>query len=244
MKKFETYRFKIDAYTPDTLPMSRCAEYLMELATMLGETPNVHFMRLEAGSTVMVHKVDIDAVPKVRERVTALKRGDGTETQVRAYNRINRMLLDDHGTGVLIERRKMEVIRFPGKEEGLFKVTSVQQHGEIDGELIRIGGIKDIVPLTLESEGKEITKCQTKRTVARELAKHIFQPVRLFGEGRWDRDINGDWSLEHFFVDYFEPLEENALSQTILALRELKGDWNKNALHELLDLRHAEGDVN
>jgi len=45
------YRFKIDAYTPDTMPMSRLAEYMRELSEMLGEPSAVHFERLEPGST-------------------------------------------------------------------------------------------------------------------------------------------------------------------------------------------------
>ena len=37
------YRFKIDAYTPQTMPLVRLAEYMAELAQLLGEPTAVHF---------------------------------------------------------------------------------------------------------------------------------------------------------------------------------------------------------
>ena len=48
------YRFVIDALSPDSLPMARLAEYMGELARLLGRPDQVHFERLEGGSTVLV----------------------------------------------------------------------------------------------------------------------------------------------------------------------------------------------
>lgn len=239
MKKWEEYKFIIHAYTPDTLPMSRCANYLFELANMLGENPYVHFVRLDPGSSVMVHKIDIEAVPKVKERTMAIRQGEGTVLEMRAYRRINSMLREDNGTGVLVEDNNVEIIQFPGKEEAQIKFTSVQQQGKIDGEVIRIGGSKDIVPILLEIEGREISGCHAKRVIAKELAKNLFEPVRLYGEGRWDRDDEGEWNLANFIVDRFDVLEESTLSKTVIALRGLRGEWGKDALHGILASRHS-----
>ena len=41
-----TYRLKIDAYTPETMPMGRLAEYMADLAVILGERAAVHFVQL------------------------------------------------------------------------------------------------------------------------------------------------------------------------------------------------------
>ena len=57
MSDSDEFRLKIEAYTPDTMPMERLAEYLAELALMLGERTFVHFVRLEAGSTSIVHRI-------------------------------------------------------------------------------------------------------------------------------------------------------------------------------------------
>jgi hypothetical protein len=222
MKAWEEYKFKIEAYTPDTLPMARCASYMAELANMLGETPYVHFVRLEKGSSILVQRIEKEALPKIKERIAAINRGEGKVLEMNSYNRINKMLLEDNGTGVLMEEVGTEIIKFPGKEFEKLKLSSVQQHGEIVGEVIRIGGSKDVVPILLAVEGREISGCHAKRSTAKDLAKHLFEPVRLFGMGRWDRGADGEWNLAYYFVDRFDPLEESSLSKAVIALRGLR----------------------
>ena len=63
------YRFIIGAYSPDTLPMSRLAEYMADLARLLGEVERVHFACLERGSTTLVQVVEPEAVPEVQQRI-------------------------------------------------------------------------------------------------------------------------------------------------------------------------------
>ena len=60
-------RFKINAYSPTTMPMVRLARYLDNLATVLGETNSVHLVSVEEGSTVPVLTVDWEAYPKLRQ---------------------------------------------------------------------------------------------------------------------------------------------------------------------------------
>jgi hypothetical protein len=38
------YRFVIDAYSPDTMPMARLAQYMAELSQILGECPSSEFL--------------------------------------------------------------------------------------------------------------------------------------------------------------------------------------------------------
>ena len=238
MGKWKEYKFRIDVFTPDTLPMTRCAMYLAELANMLGETPHVHFVRLEPGSTTMVSKVDVEVAPRVQERTTAIKQNKGTVFEMRAYRRLNNMLTEDNGTGAFLEENNTEIIKFPGKEYEILEFHSVQQQGEVDGEVIRIGGSKDIVPILLEVEGRELSGCHARRSIAKELAKNLFEPVRLYGEGRWNRNAEGEWNLNYFIVDRFDVLQESTLSQTVIALRGLKGEWGENSLNELLESRN------
>jgi hypothetical protein len=240
MKKWEEYKFRIAAYTQDTLPMARLATYLDALAEILGETPHVHFVRLEEGSLAIVHKIEIEAVPKVKERITAVKQRKGTTSQMRAYQHINNMLREDKTKAALDEENTAEVLIFPGSEEAKLQFTSIQQQGEIDGEVIRVGGRKEWIPIILDIDGKEVTGFHAKRGIAKELAKYLFEPVRLYGIGRWDRSPDGEWSLGYFAVNGFEPLEQRTLSETIVALRGLKGEWGKDSLQEILDSRNYE----
>jgi hypothetical protein len=242
MKKWEEYRFRIEAYTPDTLPMARLADYLTELANILGETPYVHFVRIEPGSNVIVHKINIEAAPKVKANAIAVKKGEGNVVQMRSYRRMNTMLREDNGRGVFAEKKDIEIL-FPGIDEEKVSFNSIRQYGKIDGEVIRIGGSKEIVPILLEVEGREISGCHAKRAIAKELAKNLFEPVRLYGEGRWDRNDEGEWNLASFGVDRFDVLQESTLSKTVIALRALKGEWGKDALHDLLESRHSKEDA-
>ena len=119
------------------------------------------------------------------------------------------------------------------------KLVSIQQSGEIDGEIIRIGGSKEVVHITLSINGKETSGINAKRKIAKDMGKYLFEQVRLFGNGRWERDDDGIWNLSSFNVDRFEVLDESSLSQTILDLRELKGEWKEDALSEILESRHS-----
>jgi len=227
MTQDEEFRFQIAAYTPDTMPMARLAEYLAQLATILGEEKSVHFVKIEPGSTQVVHRVEREAVPKVRARADSVRRGDGPSDARRAYRRVNRLLREDNGTAVLRDSGTgADIINFPGIEEREETFTGVRQRGAIDGEVVRIGGIQKWIPIMLRSEGETITNCYCKQSVAERLGGNLFKPVRLFGSGRWNRDAEGKWSLGHLVVDSFEPLRIETLSQAIARISAIDPQWD------------------
>ena len=98
-----------------------------------------------------------------------------------------------------------------------------------------------MVPILLYVEGREIAGCHANRTIAKELAKNLFEPVRLFGEGRWDRGIDGTWNLVGFTVDRFDVLQESTFSKTIMTLRGFEGEkqekvsWNIKLFSSILN---------
>jgi hypothetical protein len=235
------YRFTIDAYTPDTMPMARLAEYMSELAKVLGEPKAVHFRKLEPGSTVLVHQIEREAVPKVRERAIAVRRGDGPSEAVRAFRALNRLLRDDDAVAVLRDdkARNAIILRFPGREEVEEKFASVRQFGSIDGEIIWVGGADQTAHVTLVSEGQQISGCYTTRAIAKELARKIYEPVRLFGKGRWNRDAEGAWTLVDFKIESFEELRTTPLSDVLAELRSIPAEWEKESYDELGQIRHG-----
>ncbi len=236
----EEFRFKIDAYSPETMPMARLAEYLAQLAIILGELNAVHLVRLEGGSTIVVHKIEREAVPKVVDRVTSVRVGNGPLDAVRANRRINQFLREDNAVGVLSEE-SAEIIRFPGRELSEEKFESVKQQATIDGEVIRIGGSQKNVPIILQSEDEELSGCWAPRAIAKRLAVRLFEPVRLFGRGRWTRNFEGKWALDHFTVDSFQELRDEPLSKTIAGLRTITAHWEDSTVDELLALRDGNG---
>jgi hypothetical protein len=241
MDRAGEYRFEIEPYTPETMPLGRLAAYLQQLAILLGEDKGVHLVRLEKGSTILVHRVDVEAIPKIEERAAAVRRGEGAPDAMRAYNGLNRLLREDNGSGVLRENTGAEIIRFPGRKDEVPEFVSLMQQSELDGEVVRVGGVSEWVPVALRSNGETLTGIHARRSVAKPLARHLFEPVRLYGAGRWTRSVAGDWHLERFTVDRFDVLDDRQLSSLVIRLRALPGDdWGNNAVSDLIALRHGE----
>lgn len=234
------YRFKIDAFTPDTMPMARLAEYLAELAQILGEPKSVHLTGIEEGSTAVVHKVEHEAIPKVRSRVEAVERGDAPRDAQDAYRKVNSYLREDNASAVLRERKTgPKILIFPGTEEAEETFPSVNQVGSITGMVMRVGGTGDQIPVILESEGEQIAHLHANRHVAKALARHLFEPVRLVGQGYWMRDADGEWNLKHFRIDGFEEVDSGSLSEALTELRAVAGEWDEGIYEELEAIRHG-----
>ena len=230
MTQAREFRFRIDAYTPETMPMARLAEYMTELALILGEPASVHFVRLEESSTVLVHKIEGEAVPKVEDRVAMLRRGEAPPEAMAAYRRINRRLRQDNGVGILTEDTGTEVIAFPGRDE-VQPVTfgAFNQEGNLDGIVIRLGGRQELVPVHLQAGPTIHSRCVARRAVAKRLGSHIFGPeLRVHGVGRWYRDEDGSWMLDRFTITDFEVLDDEPLSAVVARLRDIPGsEWSE-----------------
>lgn len=237
------YKFRIDAYSPDKMPMARLAEYMTHLAALLGERNAVHFRRLTRGSTVLNAKVDREAVPKVRDRVVAVRAGDAASEPMRAFNVLNKLLRDDNAIGVLRDNATHGgvVIRFPGRELAEEKFASIRQQGSIDGIVTGIRGKDDTIHITLQSEGQQISGCDTTRAIAKQLGAKLFEPVRLFGRGRWSRDADGVWMLVSFRIESFDALDSAPLATALAALREIPTEWGDDAYSELREMREGPG---
>jgi len=233
------FRFRISAYSPATMPLGRLAEYLTELATMLGEDHAIHLVEVDEGSTVLVHKIDDEAVPKVRDRAASIQARTASATAMRSYKKLNTMLQADNGSGALLEG-VAEILEFPGKRTELPPFLTVSERGEIDGEVVRVGGIGDPVPVLLSTEGHTVSGCWARRAVAKPLAQRLFEPVRLFGEGRWERSPLGEWSLSSFRIDSFSELEAEPLSETVNKLRAIPVDWGRDPIGDFLAMRHGD----
>ncbi|WP_315825996.1 MULTISPECIES: hypothetical protein [unclassified Bradyrhizobium] len=238
----EHYRFKIDAYTPATIPMGRLAQYMNELAILLGERDSVHFRGLTKGSTILNARVDREAAPKVHDRMVAVRAGDANADAQRAFNALNTLLRADNAVGVLRDAapRGAVVIRFPGRELTEEKLT-VRQQGSIDGFVTGVRGKDATIHVTLQSEGRQISGCETTRAIAKQLGAKLFEPVRLFGRGRWVREGDGEWTLEHFRIESIEPLQDASLADALAALRDIPTEWGDDAYTELTDERKGSG---
>jgi hypothetical protein len=213
------YKFRIDAYTPDTIPMARLAEYLGDLAAILGNRERVHFNRVEPGSTVPIIRVEWEAEPKVRDRIRAVKLKEAPEEALKAARNIDRRLAEDNAVGVL---------RFPGREL-LNKLVygPIAQPGTFQGVPIRVGGEGDPVPVHLE-DGKQKYIVSARRGLAKEIAQYLFSAVvRVDGIGRWIRHADGEWELLDFKAANYRLINDADIRKNISEMERLPAEWKK-----------------
>jgi hypothetical protein len=222
-------RFKIGAYTPATIPMERLAQYMSDLAAMLGEPSAVHFVELQEGSTSILHRVDPAAADEVRERIEDIREGQAEVVHIEAYKRLNKRLREDETTGSLTDDSTGKVLQFPGRlEPGKELIAPVKQMGTIDGVLIKLGGRDATVPVRVQ-DGHEIHRCNTTREIARQLGPHIFGPeLRFIGVGTWLRSDEGRWTLKVFDIQNFEVLDQTPLRHLVNELRDIGGNWGSD----------------
>ena len=236
------YRFELDAYTPETMPLSRLAEYLERIAVLFGESHSVHLIKIEAGSTVPVFRVQHEAEPKVRERLRLVKQKDGPPEAMRAAKEINELLRRDDAVGSIVDPIGGKIISFPGRGLNRFvEYGPFTQPGTLDGIPIMIGGEEDSVPVHLEGRQREIYICRAKRSIAKDLAPYLFtSAVRVQGFGRWIRHRDGEWEMKRFTIKGFDPLKETTLRETIDELRSIPADWKAldDPYGELVRIRH------
>ena len=221
------YRYVIDAFTPDTLPMARLAEYMRELALLLGEPERVHFERIDRGSAVLISRIDPPAVRTVHERVSGLKDGTAPEDVRKAFRQLDAMLANDNAVGRLTGPLA-EPIDFLGRTRPKPIIYGpFNQDGSLDGKLVRIGGRSKEIPVMLD-DGNRVYTCTVAKEQAKKLAAHLFDKVRLTGRGRWTRNGEGHWKLHSFRVLSFERLDERPLSDVVKQLRAVPGNGWKN----------------
>lgn len=240
----DVYTFSIDAYTPDTIPMARLAEYMAVLAVMFGERDSVHFSSLQPGSTRLLTRVQREAAPKVRENLVAASVGDGRPEAIKAFKAANEMLRKDNASATLA-LDDANILDFPGKR--LLrppKLGPFTQAFQKDGLLVRIGGVDRTAHAMIEDSVGTIWSFETTRELAVELAQYLFgQPVRLTGTGRFFRDEDGQWQHSALKASGFEPLQAGDLADAVERIRRLPGDsWltHGDPMQALLALRDGE----
>ena len=118
---------------------------------------------------------------------------------------------------------------------------AVNQPGILDGVLIRIGGRDDTVPAHLR-DGDVIHYCNTTEDMAKRLAVYLYgPPLRLQGEGRWERNADGIWSMKRFNIVEFQELDDAPLSEVVERLRGIDGSGWKNIDNPSLELQQLRG---
>lgn len=241
--------FYIDAYSPETIPLGVLGEYMSSFADLIGRENALRFAGLLPGSTKIAVRVKHEDVPKVRQRLNEVKLGTSVKKASESFDLLDKKLANDNAVGSIFfledtDHESAVLLSFPGRErQEAESFGPFNQDGTLDGILIAVGGRDETINLRLQNGDATYTKCTTSKGLARELAKHLFEPVRIHGVGRWIREASGAWQLVSFKVRSFDVLEQGSLAEGVAALRAVKGSgWAniENATAELADMRHED----
>ena len=231
-----------DSFTPATLPMARLAEYMADLATVLGEKEHVHFVELRESSATVVHAVDNAAIPKVRARVRAARAGEADTEAESAHARIQQRLSDDNARAVLRAAGDTDerLLYFPGiTKDSEQEYGPFSEQGQLYGIPIAVGGKRPVVSVRLE-DGERIHNCEADREMALQLAPLLFHHhLRVYGTGRYWRNGDGIWEMRSFRISQFEKLDARPLAETVERLRGItrKVGLDNDIIRKLADFR-------
>ncbi|HUE52642.1 MAG TPA: hypothetical protein VMO80_09895 [Terriglobales bacterium] len=252
MPTWKEFRFVINGkingedMTPLNVPMAHLAEYLADLATLMGHRESVHLVAIADGSTAPVMYVDATEESRVIHRVRSAQRGMGPNDANVAYKKLDDRLRDDDAIGGIVDVEKSEeVIEFPGRTVNLPQPYGpLKEKASLVGQLKRVGGFDQTVPVHLQRADDEIFYCEAEEIIAKQLAPLYSQTIRVHGIATYSRGKEGLWNLDNFKIQSFDAnLSDDSFSATIEKLRAIPGnEWNQVAdpLEELQKIRHGE----
>jgi len=230
------YRWKMGHYTPDTIPMTRLAEYMQQLGRLLGHDESVHFERIEKGSTAIVAKIDRGiAAGNVKARITSVKTGNGPNDAMRANQSINEML-DQDGTTATLKQGSATVIRFPGTKIDVENTIEIQDFGSVVGYLYMLSQNRSGFQARLRLDEGLILKCNLSSEMGKNLRKYLFEDVKVAGNGRWRRSDDGVWSVIELNIVDVTRIQRDSLKSVVNHLRNLDINWTEDPLGYLSDL--------
>jgi hypothetical protein len=222
------YKFKIDAYSPTTIPMARLGEYMAEFGKLLANCDSVHFGGLEEGSTVVRALVKFEAVPKVRSRLHEIKRAEAAADAGDAFNRLNVMLREDNAIGLVLAANDgsfTEELRLPGRElPVVLEIGPFSEPATIKARLYRIGGKDETAHAQLEDAAGRTWNGKLSQEQATAMSRiGLYSWFLVRGTARWTRIEDGSWKLVDFRIDEFSQLPTESLQKDIAALRAIEG---------------------
>lgn len=226
MKDRITLRLK--GANPEQLSLKKLSEYLVVFADMIGGGDELHLKSVTKGSACLnIEPSTTEAYNQAVMTIKSLYDSDRLSQRVlSAYNKMedaaNR---DKYIPEIYINKEK--VFSFPQKQKkdnviNLSKATSIQ------GVLYNIGGKDETIPVRIADSSGNTIFATTNKKLAGELASHLFETVRLSGEGYWERTEDKGWELKRLKVESYQILQDMSIRNAINALKEIGGNrWNE-----------------
>jgi hypothetical protein len=239
MADLERFEFTVPGYTPETMPLDRLIEYLSQLVIILGQPSDLHLIGIEKSSTRPVLAMRHDVATRARSRASEVRQGGGSARRREAYHTIRKMVSEDGGKTATLNAPEGKILEFPKVDLGADQIVhSVRQPTTLEGELIRVGGLRENAQLLIqELSGRVIAGCTAPRAVARAMGSLLYRPIRVSGIASWHRTAEGIWDVSNMHVQSFEELESDTHIETMEKLQSLHLQWPHDASEQLAALR-------
>ncbi len=224
------YELHVLGTSKRTLSLDDFADLAKRLADLLGEQERVHFGALKDGSARILAKVDQSARQDVFVQLAKIRHGAPSAK----ITKLNDYLGSKGWRGELKNAEGGVIIAFPGTtQKKPEQVQTVYQPDSLIGQVIKIGGRDDTVPMTLKTPDGAFVDVNVKgRDEARKLAHHLFgADIKVNGNATWTRDEEGQWTCSAMEVLSFEETDSTSLVDLFEALRRVPN----NHWHQLED---------
>ncbi len=236
MNDAKHYTFRIQKFTPETMPFGRLVEYYAEIKKMLGVADNLHLTDVSESSHGNKFRVDFNYETALQTRIAELNAGTAPKTAANAQDTLNAMLKADSTSADFVDDMGQNVIVFPGK--GLDSQSSIRMRDAATfvGELYHIAGTKDDAKIRINTEAYGVVFCTTTREIAKALRDFLFEDIKVSGRGTWTRDELGVWDIDDFSITDFAPVKRESLRESVDRIRAVGINWPEDALAELRDI--------
>ncbi len=238
MSDAKNYTFRIQKFTPETMPFGRLVEYYAEIKRMLGVADNLHLTDVFESSHGTKFRVDFNYETALQKRIAELNAGTAPKTAARAQETLNAMLKADSTSADFVDNMGQNVIIFPGKGIDSQSSIRIRDAATFVGEMYHIAGTKDDAKVRISTEAYGVVFCTTTRDIAKALRDFLFEEIKVSGRGTWTRDGAGIWDIDDFAITDFAPVKRESLRQTVDRVRSVGINWPEDVL---ADIRKIEG---
>jgi len=226
------YTFKIEGFTPETMPFGRLIDYYAQLKQMLGHPEHLHLVNIFESSHGTCLAVDGDTRKRVDERLLKIRDGSAPQTALRAREQINLMLQEDGTSGEFFGPDGENVIPFPGTRADEDVIYSIYDEAVFSGEVYHIAVSKNEVKLRVATDTFGVVFCVAPRKMGVELRAFLDERLQITGRGTWKRTSDGAWAVSDVTITDFRPVQKS-LRETVDKLRALNMDWPEDVLSEI-----------
>ncbi len=241
MNDATTYTFKIEDFTPKSMPFGRLVEYYREIKKLLGVADNLHLVDLLESSHGSAFAIDRNHEAALVKRLMAINEGTAPKAAARAQSAINAMLREDGTSGAFFDCYNQNVITFPGKRLDDSIVLRIRDAASFTGELYHIAGTKGDAKIRICTENYGVVFCTTTRDIAKALRDFLFEDVKVSGRGTWTRSESGVWDIDEFSIADFAPIKRENLREAVDRLRTIEVTWPDDVLSDIRTVEEKNG---